>query len=124
MDLSAEVIIEFLLSLNRVASKARTGRSAGHGPQLGVVESYEDRGELSSVIQRFGEQGLPTLYRLDPYHDHTLQNASIAALVRDLEKIELNRLPQAEAAVLNVLLDWGIKAFKERELRIRISGEG
>lgn len=117
--------MEYVLVLARVPVTARTGRRGGPAPEFGVVERREDGGALDAVLRRIGAQGLPTLADFDPHTEHsrTLKGPAVAALVRDIERLDLGRLPERECEVLRLLLGWGHRSRAEGgALRIRLSG--
>ncbi|MEU1282650.1 hypothetical protein [Kitasatospora sp. NPDC005856] len=114
---------ECVLGLYRVPVKARTGRRAGPAPRLGRLEAWADGGALRAVLRRLGARTLPTLARHEPDLDFSsrIRQPSTAALVREIEQVDLARLPAAERAVLRLLLDWGRRATAENgALRIGI----
>ncbi|MFJ9445308.1 hypothetical protein ACIRRH_26100 [Kitasatospora sp. NPDC101235] len=114
---------EYVLGLYRVPVKARTGRKAGPAPQTGRLEAYADGGALRAVLRRLGERSLPTLARHEPDLDFSsrIRQPSMAALVREIERVDVARLPAGEREVLGLLLDWGRRALAENgALRIEI----
>ncbi|MFF3004148.1 hypothetical protein ACFVTF_15235 [Kitasatospora sp. NPDC057940] len=118
---------EYVLVLYRVAVKARTGRTAGPAPRPGPLESYADDGALDAAVRRLGPRALPVLARFDPDTEDgsVVRGPSTAAMVREIEQVDLERLPEPERAVLRLLLDWGRRASAAAgALRIGISGPG
>ncbi|MGW7445536.1 hypothetical protein [Kitasatospora sp. NPDC054795] len=114
---------EYVLGLYRVPVKARTGRKAGPAPRPGRLEAWADGGALRAVLRRLGARTLPTLARHEPDLDFAgrIRQPATAALVREIEQVDLTRLPAAERAVLRLLLDWGRRATAENgALRIEI----
>lgn len=114
---------EYVLGLYRVPVKARTGRGAGPAPQPGRLEAWVDGGALWAVLRRLGTRTLPTLARHEPDLDFSsrIRQPSMAALVREIEQVDLARLPAAEREVLGLLLGWGRRATAENgALRIEI----
>ncbi|MFJ6797272.1 hypothetical protein [Streptomyces sp. NPDC091268] len=116
-------MVGFVIELRRGQSKARTGRTAGPRPAVGMIERYVEDGELLAVVNRFGSTRLPTLARLDPYRDHTLQGEAVASLFSELERIDLTALAPAERRVVGVLMDWARQCRGDRDLRIGFSGD-
>ncbi|GHF35577.1 hypothetical protein GCM10018790_11790 [Kitasatospora xanthocidica] len=116
---------EYVLALYRVAVRIRTGRSAGPAAGSGPLERYADGGAMRAVLRRLGARSLPTLVRYEPDIDDTtrIKGSAVAALVREIEQVDLARLPEGERALLRVLLDWGRRASAENgALRISIDG--
>ncbi|MER7583641.1 hypothetical protein [Kitasatospora sp. NPDC097691] len=116
---------EYVLALHRVAARVRTGRSAGPAAALGTLERYADGGAMRAVLRRLGARSLPTLARYEPDIDDTtrIKGSALAALAREVEQVDLARLPEGERALLRVLLDWGRRACAEGgALRISIDG--
>ncbi|MET8540587.1 hypothetical protein ABZW03_08015 [Kitasatospora sp. NPDC004799] len=114
---------ECVLGLYRVPVKARTGRTAGPAPQPGRLERHADGGALRAVLRRLGARALPTLARHEPDLDFSsrIGQPSMAALVREIERVDPARLPAGEREVLGLLLGWGRRALAEKgALRIEV----
>ncbi|MGW3075311.1 hypothetical protein [Kitasatospora sp. NPDC001132] len=114
---------EYVLGLYRVPVKVRTGRKAGPPPRSGRLEAWVDGGALRAVLRRLGARALPTLARHEPDLDFSsrIGRPSMAGLVREVERVDLTRLPAAEREVLSLLLGWGRRSLAEDgALRIEI----
>ncbi|MFE6747405.1 hypothetical protein ACFVGM_16240 [Kitasatospora purpeofusca] len=113
----------FSIELRRVKSKARTGRSAGATPAVGVVERYAEDGELDAAVRRIGASRLPVLAGLDPYTDHRFQGDSARGLEAELAQVDTAALKPAERKVLDLLLDWSRRCAADPDLRIGFTGD-
>ncbi|MFJ7905972.1 hypothetical protein [Kitasatospora sp. NPDC096204] len=114
---------EYVLGLYRVPVKVRAGRKAGPAPQSGLLEAWVDGGALRAVLCRLGARALPTLARHEPDLDFSsrIGRPSMAGLVREVERVDLARLPAAEREVLSLLLGWARRSLAEDgALRIEI----
>ncbi|GHH61227.1 hypothetical protein GCM10018781_07290 [Kitasatospora indigofera] len=112
----------FIIELRRGQPKARTGRAPGAQPKVGMLERYVDEGELSSAIQRVGPHRLPTLAGLEPYRSQKLKSEAVDSMVREIERIDLHGLDEAELRVISILLKWGLLCRADRDLRIGFGG--
>ncbi|GLW70939.1 hypothetical protein Kpho02_32380 [Kitasatospora phosalacinea] len=113
----------FTIELRRVVSKARTGRVAGTGPALGVIERIVEDGELHAAVKRLGVYRLPTLAGLDPYRNTTLRATAVDEMVGEIERSGLEGLQGVEREVLATLLEWGRRCRGDRALVIGFVGD-